>query len=113
LSLEPFGGASFLVTAAPAWLKNADVEALVLEMVETLAPLKSPDEPQAVKEGARLIMACHGAIRAGQEVKHDEIKALLAQLDDVEIPSHCPHGRPLWRLISYAELNSSFRRPRG
>lgn len=113
LILEPFGGASFLVTAAPAWLKNTDVEAVVLEMVETLAPLKSLDEPQAVKEGARLIMACHGAIRAGQELKHDEIKALLAQLDDVEVPSHCPHGRPLWRLISYAELNASFRRPRG
>jgi DNA mismatch repair protein MutL len=113
LVLEPFGGASFLVTAAPGWLKTADLEAVVLEMVETLAPVKSLSEPQAVQEQARLIMACHGAIRAGQELTREEIRALLAQLDEVDIPSHCPHGRPLWRLISYAELHQGFRRPRG
>jgi DNA mismatch repair protein MutL len=113
LVLEPFGGASFLITAAPAGLKSADLEALVLELVENLAPLKSRQEPQSVQERARLLMACHGAIRAGQELSREETQALLAQLDEVALPSHCPHGRPLWRLISYAELHLSFRRPRG
>jgi DNA mismatch repair protein MutL len=113
LVLEPFGGASFRVRAAPAWLKAADLEAVLRELVQTLAPLKSPEEAPAVQERARLIMACHGAIRAGQELSREEMQALLAQLDEVEVPSHCPHGRPLWRLISYAELNQGFRRPRG
>jgi DNA mismatch repair protein MutL len=113
LVLEPFGGASFRVLAAPAWLEKADLEAVLRELTQTLAPLKSPHEPQALQERARLIMACHGAIRAGQELSREEMQALLAQLDGVEVPSHCPHGRPLWRLISYAELNQGFRRPRG
>jgi DNA mismatch repair protein MutL len=113
LVLEAFGGASFLVTAAPGGLILADVEPLVLELVESLVPLKSPQGPQSVKERARLLLACHGAIRAGQELSREEIQALLAQLDEVDIPSHCPHGRPLWRLISYAELHHGFRRPRG
>ncbi|MDI6853275.1 MAG: DNA mismatch repair endonuclease MutL [Deltaproteobacteria bacterium] len=113
LVLEPFGGPSFLITATPAWLKDADLEAMVLEMVEKLAPLKNSQEAPAVAEQARLIMACHGAIRAGQQLAPEEIRALLARLDEVEIPSHCPHGRPVWRLISAAELNLSFRRPRG
>jgi DNA mismatch repair protein MutL len=113
LALEPFGGPSFLITATPAWLKEADLEAVVLEMVEKLTPLKSPQEAPAVAEQARLIMACHGAIRAGQQLAPEEIRALLVQLDEVEVPSHCPHGRPLWRLISTGELNLSFRRPRG
>lgn len=113
LALEPFGGASFLVTAAPAWLTDGDLEAAVLELVETLAPVKNPEESQAVAERARQIMACHGAIRAGQELTPEEILALLGQLDEVKVPSHCPHGRPVWRLISAAELNAGFRRPRG
>jgi DNA mismatch repair protein MutL len=113
LVLEPFGGPSFLITATPAWLKDADLEAVVLEMVERLTPLKNPQEAPAVAEQARLIMACHGAIRAGQQLAPEEIRALLVQLDEVEVPSHCPHGRPLWRLISSAELNLSFRRPSG
>jgi DNA mismatch repair protein MutL len=113
LVLEPFGGASFLVTAGPAGLNLAEIEPLVLELVENLSPLKSRQEPQSIQERARLLLACHGAIRAGQELNREEIMALLAQLDEVALPSHCPHGRPLWRLISLAELHQSFRRPRG
>ncbi|MBW1992334.1 MAG: DNA mismatch repair endonuclease MutL [Deltaproteobacteria bacterium] len=112
LVVEPFGGASFLVIEAPVWLQNADLEAMLLEMVETLGPLKGLEESQAVREQVRLIMACHGAIRAGQELHPEEMKGLLARLDELEVSSHCPHGRPLWRLISLAELNASFRRPR-
>ncbi len=48
LVLEPFGGASFLVTGVPAWLAQADLEALVLDLVENLAPVKSQSSPQAV-----------------------------------------------------------------
>jgi DNA mismatch repair protein MutL len=112
LQLEPFGGASFLVTAVPAWLAQADLTALVLDLVENLAPVKSQTSPQAVVEGIRTTMACHGAIRAGQHLTPEEMAALMVQLDDLKVPSHCPHGRPLWRLIPYADIRQSFRRPR-
>jgi DNA mismatch repair protein MutL len=112
LQLEPFGGASFLVTAVPAWLAQADPEALVLDLVENLAPVKSQASPQAVAEQVRTVLACHGAIRAGQQLAPEEMAALLAQLDDLKVSSHCPHGRPLWRLIPYADIRQSFRRPR-
>jgi DNA mismatch repair protein MutL len=113
LQLEPFGGASFLVTAVPAWLAQADLEALVQDLVDHLAPVKSQSSPQAVVEQVRTLMACHGAIRAGQSLAPEEMAALLAQLDDLTVSSHCPHGRPLWRLISYADIRQGFRRPRG
>lgn len=113
LDLEPFGGASFLLTAAPACLAAGDLEAVVLETVEALSPLKSGADPEAVRERARLAMACRGAVKAGQGLNREEMAGLLAQLDEAGGPSHCPHGRPLWRLISLAELNLSFRRPKG
>jgi DNA mismatch repair protein MutL len=112
LELEPFGGASFLITAAPPCLAQADLEAAVLETVEALAPLKSATQPQTVLEQARLHLACRGAIKAGQELQREEMQTLLKQLDGLAISSHCPHGRPLWRLIPYGDIRQSFRRPR-
>jgi DNA mismatch repair ATPase MutL len=38
------------------------------------------------------------------------IQALLVQLDEIPVSSHCPHGRPLWRLMSYQDIRQSFRR---
>ena len=112
LELSPFGGASFLITAVPAFLAQADLEAVVAEAVETLAPLKSGAAPQAVQEQARLFLACRGAIKAGEVLAAEAIQALLAQLDELPVSSHCPHGRPLWRLIPYGDIQHSFRRPK-
>jgi DNA mismatch repair protein MutL len=111
LELEPFGGTAFLLTAAPAVLPAADLEAVVLAAVEALAPLKSGAQPQPVLEQALTLIACHGAIKAGQNLDRPEIQALLRQLDGLTTSSHCPHGRPLWRLIAYGEIHRSFRRP--
>jgi DNA mismatch repair protein MutL len=110
LELEPFGGASFLITAAPPCLAQADLEAAVLETVEAMAPSKSATQPQTVLEQARLYLACRGAIKAGQELQREEMLALLKQLDGLKVSSHCPHGRPLWRLIPFSEIRQSFLR---
>ncbi len=110
LKLEPFGGASFIITAVPACLANADLEAVVAEAVEALAPLKSFTRPQEVKEQALQVMACRGAVKAGETLAPEAIHALLVQLDESPVSSHCPHGRPLWRLLSYPDIRQSFGR---
>ena len=110
LTLEPFGGASFVITAVPACLANADLEAVVAEAVEALAPCKSGTHPQEVKEQALQFMACKGAVKAGETLAPAAIQALLAQLDGLAVSSHCPHGRPLWRLMSYHDIRQSFHR---
>jgi DNA mismatch repair protein MutL len=110
LQLSPFGGASFMLTAVPAALAHADLEALVAEAVEALAPLKSFTRPQEVREQALQIMACRGAVKAGETLAPEAIAALLVQLDELAVSSHCPHGRPLWRLMSYQDIRQSFRR---
>ena len=110
LTLEPFGGASFIITAVPAALAHADLEAVVAEAVEALAPSKSFTRPQEVREAALQIMACRGAVKAGEVLAPEAIAALLVQLDEIAVSSHCPHGRPLWRLMSYDDIRQSFRR---
>jgi DNA mismatch repair protein MutL len=110
LTLEPFGGASFMITAAPAALAHADLEAVVAEAAEALGPSKSFTNPQAIGEQALQVMACRGAVKAGETLAPEAIAALLVQLDEIAVSSHCPHGRPLWRLMSYHDIHQSFRR---
>jgi len=55
-------------------------------------------------------MACHGAIRAGQRLSHEKMVSLVEQLDEVEVPTNCPHGRPVFRKVSFYEIEKMFRR---
>ena len=56
------------------------------------------------------VMACHGAIRAGQRLSQEEMNLLLSQLEEAELPTHCPHGRPVSRKFTYYEIEKMFRR---
>jgi DNA mismatch repair protein MutL len=55
-------------------------------------------------------MACHGSVRAGQALSHDQIDALLKQLDEIDYHAHCPHGRPTTKVVPYTELAKWFHR---
>jgi DNA mismatch repair protein MutL len=67
-------------------------------------------EPGGLQEESLKIMACHGAIRARQSLAAPQIQRLLAQLDECENPSHCPHGRPTWIRWSVNALERAFGR---
>jgi DNA mismatch repair protein MutL len=110
LALEPFGGSTFVVKAVPAPLAGREVGPLIREMVE-----------KAVAEGASLgfanvvdqcleLMACHGAIRAGQPLNDTQIRHLLREMDAVPESSYCPHGRPTWIRWPVAKLEKAFGR---
>ncbi len=56
------------------------------------------------------LMACHGAVRAGDRLTPEEIAALVAQRDLADNSHHCPHGRPTSLLFSHRDLERQFRR---
>ena len=56
------------------------------------------------------VMACHGAIRAGKRMSHEEMTLLLSQLDEMDLPTNCPHGRPILKKFSYYEIEKMFKR---
>ena len=58
-------------------------------------------------------MACRGAIKAGEVLAPEAIGGpARSSWTSLQVSSHCPHGRPLWRLIPYADIRQGFRRPR-
>ena len=112
LELEPFGGSTFLVRAVPACLAQQDLQSLVPAMIAELAPLPPGPDDQQLRRRLHLTMACRGALKAGQRLSLEEMHHLLVQLDALATSSHCPHGRPLWRLLTMPEIRQNFRRPR-
>jgi DNA mismatch repair protein MutL len=55
-------------------------------------------------------MACHSVVRAGQALSNEEMKELLVQMDEFPLSSFCPHGRPVFKQITFRELDKEFGR---
>ncbi|MFH2047266.1 MAG: DNA mismatch repair endonuclease MutL [Pseudomonadota bacterium] len=108
--VEPFGGNAFAVKSVPAFIADKDAKIIIIETVEKL--IETGFAPGVEKTSDELIklIACHGAIRASQNLSDKETRALLDQLDDCKMPSYCPHGRPTWIKFSIKELEKFFKR---
>ena len=110
LEIEPFGGNTFVVKAVPVLLAEREVKPLVVELVENNIELGAAPDLAQVLQKCRMIMACHGAIRANLALTEKQIEGLLNQLDECHNPSHCPHGRPTWLRWELKTLEKSFQR---
>ncbi len=108
--IEPFGGNTFVVKSVPAILGHGEIKPLITEIVEKMANIGVAPGLEDVMDECLMLMACHGAIRANQQLSEEQIRAILAQLDECENPSHCPHGRPILIRWSLLFLEKSFKR---
>jgi DNA mismatch repair protein MutL len=108
LDFDHFGGNTFLLTAVPALLRNVDWQSFVSELVIKLTE-DVPDE-STLFDACITLMACHGAIRAGQRLTLEEMDRLLTELGEMDLPTNCPHGRPISRQFTYYEMEKLFKR---
>ena len=108
--VEPFGGDTFVIKAVPAILGGREVKPLMLEMVDAILEHSDGKVLANALDDCLKIMACHGAIRANQDLKHAEITHMLEQLDACDNPSNCPHGRPTWISWPVSFLEKQFKR---
>ncbi|MBW1805297.1 MAG: DNA mismatch repair endonuclease MutL [Deltaproteobacteria bacterium] len=109
LEIEHFGGNSFLVRSVPSVLVDVKWEEFLLDL---LPVMEEEGDLAAEKALDRLwtVISCHSAIRAGQRMSHSEIIRLLEQLEEMDLPTNCPHGRPIFRKFSYHEIEKMFKR---
>lgn len=107
--IENFGGNSFLIRAVPAILVNSDWENFLRDLIPVLAEENDLTSERAMDKLLTL-MACHGAIRAGHKMTHEEITLLIEQLQRLDLPANCPHGRPVFKRFSYTEIEKMFKR---
>lgn len=110
VEIEPFGRRTYLIRSVPDILAGKPVEPLVMEIIEKVAEIGVASELHRAVDACLIIMACHGAIRAGQRLSDEEMKRLLKQLAPLEHATHCPHGRPTLIRQSRHQIEKDFKR---
>jgi len=108
-TVEYFGPRTFVLRAIPAGLKIADLESFFIDLLEILNQSTGLTSAK-VKESIITLASCKGAVKANQKLTHEEMLYLIDQLNNVENPHTCPHGRPIIYHLSMEDLYKIFRR---
>jgi DNA mismatch repair protein MutL len=109
-TVEAFGPTSLRCTAVPAGAGAADPGRLVGDLLDSLGA-GGPVTEQ--RHRAAALIACHGAVRFGDELSPDAQQRLLDSLVATPGGLTCPHGRPALALFDDDMLRRIFRRPPG
>jgi DNA mismatch repair protein MutL len=106
-TIEPFGNRSYVIRAIPALMARANIIEIISALLDNLA---SKDSQNPWEERIAQSLACHGAIRAGQQLSNEEMRELIKQLEQTKQPRACPHGRPTMIHLSSHQLEKEFGR---
>lgn len=115
VEIEDFGHGTVIVRSLPAFLRDADLNALMSDMVAALInPVKLENrdlEPvDFLKKALAAKMACHSSIRGKKVPDGVKIAQLLKDLNTMENPDTCPHGRPTKIVISLDKMKKMFKK---
>jgi DNA mismatch repair protein MutL len=106
-TIEPFGNRSYVIRAIPALMARANTIEIITALLDNLA---SKESQNPWEEKIAQSLACHGAIRAGQQLSNEEMRELIKQLEQTKQPRACPHGRPTMIHLSSHQLEKEFGR---
>ncbi|HEY5960204.1 MAG TPA: hypothetical protein VIV60_26810, partial [Polyangiaceae bacterium] len=91
------------VHSTPRLVQRASPERLVRDLLTELSRQGSRSFSSSVEQSIAL-MACHGALRAGEVLTAQQAQALVGSLDDVDMNPHCTHGRPVVAVTRFNDL---------
>lgn len=110
IELEYFGGNTFVIKAVPAALSRKNIRGLIIDVVDELAHMERSRSLSEIMDKLLSRMACHSAVEGGDYMDPLEIKALLKDLDSIDFSSNCPHGRPVFVMLTQPEIEKMFYR---
>jgi len=109
LHIDAFGDTAVAVFEKPAdW--DLDWEKCLHEIADEV---RTYGHSSKLNEKLHLKLAnyaCHHSIRAGQKLNYEQMDALLRDIENTERGTECNHGRPVYKVISMAELDTMFER---
>ena len=109
--VEEFGMNSLIVRSVPAALATrASGDGAGKVFLGVLDELGEGGSGETWRNRLLATIACHSSIRAGQILSIDECKDLIRQLEQVQRPNTCPHGRPTVVQLNINDLEREFKR---
>jgi len=110
LVVEPFGDGAVLVREVPAILGQANVAAMIQDIIEELHHLGSSTILDDKINHVLATLSCHGSVRAGRRLNAAEMNALLREMEVTPRSGQCNHGRPTWISLSLKDIEKLFSR---
>jgi len=107
------GPGTIEILAVPPLLVGRDLAALFADLAGTQgASGLGSVEPKVSELGHELLakVACHGAVRAGEDLMPGELRHLLAKAQEVDFYHNCPHGRRVFRWWKKSQVAQWFDR---
>lgn len=110
LEIAEFGGETFVIKSVPSLLAQLGPLEIFTGILEKyVAPDLSTSRATRI-EDILATMACKAAVKANHSLLPEEGAALVGQMLAADVFSHCPHGRPVYRLFSPDEVKKWFKR---
>jgi len=109
-SIDIFGEKTVKLNAVPAMLKDMEIENTFLEILTELDEQIALDKITEPITKVLNIMSCRSAVKFGDELGLEEMKALIKQLRSLDNQYTCVHGRPAVIDMNYNELEKLFSR---
>ena len=108
--IDEFGGNTFMVRTVPVTLGKHITPETIYDIIDELVATGKVRGPEEQKDAMLKLLACHSAIRGGEELSMPRIEKLLEELLPLENPFTCPHGRPTIVRMTTKELEKKFKR---
>ena len=110
MELEPFGEDTIIVRSYPQILGRFEGRSFFQGLMEEMEGPHGARRVEGRIEKLLKLMACRGAVKAGERLSPGQMRSLLEQRAAAGEPDTCPHGRPITILITRQELDRQFRR---
>jgi len=108
--VEPFGRRTLAVKTAPAILKAGAVEKLVRELLDGLERQHQGLSIDDFRKKIAATVSCHAAIKINNPLDSVKMRWLVTELMKTDVPTVCPHGRPIIVRYDLREIQKAFKR---
>jgi DNA mismatch repair protein MutL len=108
--LDAIGERMVAIRTIPKLTEPFDPKGMVREFLEELSFVKREGKGREAIHRMLVSLACHSAIRANFVLRREEMEGLVGALHPFPQSLTCPHGRPVFFVISSEELARQFKR---
>ena len=109
VEVEAFTPDALVVRALPDFLVDRDPEALLMDLTRRIERQGAPDL-DAFRRDLNAELACRAAIKKHHRLPPELALRLVEDLLACAVPHTCPHGRPILKKLTLADLERSFGR---
>ena len=111
VELEEFGSRTYLLSSLPSLIAGKTdplrtFSDILDEIKEIPASIPLPERIEALIKR----LSCRAAIKGGEILKEEEVENLLKMWEENRKIVTCPHGRPVFIIITWEELEKRFQR---